>query len=340
VEIVEVQFKAQRKEIYLNSRSLYLHTGNYCVVQADRGEDMGLIVSIVKASPKDTEPDLKEILRHATDSDVERMEEKREKEAEALKICQQKAGEHDLQIKLVDVEYQFDGNKITFYFTADGRIDFRELVKDLAGIFRTRIDLRQIGVRDEARRFDGMGMCGRKLCCSSWLKDFEPVTLKMAKDQNLPLTPSKISGACGRLMCCLAYELSDYKDLARDIPKVGSKVNCFGGRHRLEKIDIFRASAILSDEDGNTVEVQIEELKAELARIAEKPAAESEGSGEEKREAPRPGEKRQERQSAGGGTGRPDGQADRGGEGDKGERKQDGSGSGRRRGRRRNRKKR
>jgi cell fate regulator YaaT (PSP1 superfamily) len=276
MELVEVQFKGQRKEIYINTRSLYLHTGNYCVVQADRGEDMGLIVSISRASPKDVDSDMKEILRHATDHDVEAMEEKREKEAEALKICQQKASEHDLQIKLVDVEYQFDGNKITFYFTADGRIDFRELVKDLAGIFRTRIDLRQIGVRDEARRFDGMGMCGRKLCCSSWLKDFEPVTLKMAKDQNLPLTPSKISGACGRLMCCLAYELSDYKELARDIPKVGSKVNCFGGRHRLEKVDIFRDSVILSDEDGNTIEVLIEDLKAELGRIAGK-ALEQEG---------------------------------------------------------------
>ncbi len=271
MELVEVQFKGQRKELYVNSRSLYLHTGNYCVVQADRGEDMGLIISIVKVNPKDVDSDIKEVLRHATDGDVEMMKEKREKESEALKVCQQKAAEHDLPIKLVDVEYQFDGNKITFYFTADGRIDFRELVKDLAGIFRTRIDLRQIGVRDEARRFDGMGMCGRKLCCSSWLKDFEPVTLKMAKDQNLPLTPSKISGACGRLMCCLAYELSDYKDLVRDIPKVGSKVHCFGGRHRLEKVDIFRASVFLSDEEGETKEVGIEDLKEELRRVAAAP---------------------------------------------------------------------
>ena len=199
MELVEIQFKGQRKELYVNSRALYLHTGNYCVVQADRGEDMGLVVSIVKVSPKDVDWDMKEILRHASDHDIQVMEERREKEVEALKICQQKAAEHDLQIKLVDVEYQFDGNKITFYFTADGRIDFRELVKDLAGVFRTRIDLRQIGVRDEARRFDGMGMCGRRLCCSTWLKDFEPVTLKMAKDQSLPLTPSKISGACGSI---------------------------------------------------------------------------------------------------------------------------------------------
>ncbi len=300
MELVEVQFKGQRKELYINSRELYLHTGNYCVVQADRGEDMGLVVSIAKVGPKEIESELKEILRHATDHDVEMMEEKREKELEALKTCQQKAAEHDLQIKLVDVEYQFDGNKITFYFTADGRIDFRELVKDLAGVFRTRIDLRQIGVRDEARRFDGMGMCGRKLCCSSWLKDFEPVTLKMAKDQNLPLTPSKISGACGRLMCCLAYELSDYKELVRDIPKVGSKVNCFGGRHRLEKVDLFRASVILSDEESNTIEVTIEELKVELARTAE---SASDPRIEESREkAPAPEKKINNDRNQGGGN--------------------------------------
>lgn len=300
MELVEVQFKGQRKELYVNSRELFLHTGNYCVVQADRGEDMGLIVSIVKVAPKGIESEMKEILRHATEHDVEAMKETREKELEALKTCQQKAGEHDLQIKLVDVEYQFDGNKITFYFTADGRIDFRELVKDLAGVFRTRIDLRQIGVRDEARRFDGMGMCGRKLCCSSWLKDFEPVTLKMAKDQNLPLTPSKISGACGRLMCCLAYELADYKELVRDIPKVGSKVNCFGSRHRLEKVDIFRASVILSDEDGNTIEVTIEELKTELARSVEQ-ASPGDAAGDAPRTRP---DNRPEPEKEGGSRGR------------------------------------
>jgi cell fate regulator YaaT (PSP1 superfamily) len=312
VELVEVQFKGQRKELYINSRELYLHSGNYCVVQADRGEDMGLVVSIVKVGPKETETDIKEVLRHATDHDVEMMEENRAKETEALKTCQQKAAEHDLQIKLVDVEYQFDGNKITFYFTADGRIDFRELVKDLAGVFRTRIDLRQIGVRDEARRFDGMGMCGRKLCCSSWLKDFEPVTLKMAKDQNLPLTPSKISGACGRLMCCLAYELCDYKELVRDIPKVGAKVTCFGGRHRLEKVDIFRSSAVLSDEDGNTIEVTIDDLKLEIGKSAGK-ADDSRKSGEravvpppEKKEnAPRePGANGEKKPQGDGGRGR------------------------------------
>ncbi len=315
MELVEVQFKGQRKELYANSRSLYLHTGNYCVVQADRGEDMGMIVSISRVSPKDVDSNAKEILRHATEHDIETMEERREKELEALKTCQQKAAEHDLQIKLVDVEYQFDGNKITFYFTADGRIDFRELVKDLAGVFRTRIDLRQIGVRDEARRFDGMGMCGRNLCCSSWLRDFEPVTLKMAKDQNLPLTPSKISGACGRLMCCLAYELSDYKELFRDIPKVGSKVNCFGGRHRLEKVDLFKASVILSDEDGNTIEVLVEELKEELEKSVRKMQGRPSGSGLEDS----PGKKNDATRDRGDSPGRrPSGEPEGGGRGRRG----------------------
>ncbi len=264
MEIVEVLFKAQRKEFYRNARSLYLRTGNHCIIQADRGEDMGLIVFLAQVGQDDVESDLKEVLRHATDKDVEHLGEIRKKEAEALAVCQEKVAVHQLPMKLVDVEYQFDGNKITFYFTSDGRIDFRELVKDLAAVFRTRIDLRQIGVRDEARRFDGMGMCGRTLCCATFLKDFEPVTLKMAKDQNLPLTPSKISGACGRLMCCLAYELSYYKELTGDIPKAGSKVQCFGGQHRIEKVDIFRQAVILSDGDGNQIEVGLDEFKGEL----------------------------------------------------------------------------
>jgi len=266
MEVIEVQFKAQRKEFYKNTKALYLRTGNYCVVQADRGEDMGMIISITRAEPADIDAEMKEVLRHATEKDVAHLNETRGKESEALRVCQQKVSEHKLPMKLVDVEYQFDGNKITFYFTSEGRIDFRELVKDLAGVFRTRIDLRQIGVRDEARRFDGMGMCGRRLCCATFLKDFEPVTLKMAKDQNLPLTPSKISGACGRLMCCLSYELDYYKELTKEIPKIGSKIKVFGGEHRIEKVDIFNRSVILSDADKNQIIVPLEALQEELRR--------------------------------------------------------------------------
>lgn len=283
MEIVEVQFKAQRKEFYTNTRELYLKTGNYCVVQADRGEDMGLIISIARANPEEVDADLKEVLRHATDHDLEILEEIREKEKDALATCQEKVVEHELPMKLVDVEYQFDGNKITFYFTSEGRIDFRELVRDLAGIFRTRIDLRQIGVRDEARRFDGMGMCGRRLCCATFLKDFEPVTLKMAKDQNLPLTPAKISGACGRLMCCLMYELRDYKEITKEIPKVGSKIRCFGQEHRIEKVDIFKRAVVLADADGNTIETPLEEFKQELGKEPKRDEPEDRETDEDKR---------------------------------------------------------
>jgi cell fate regulator YaaT (PSP1 superfamily) len=266
MEVIEIQFKAQRKEFYKNVKALYLRTGNYSVVQADRGEDMGMIISITRAEPAEIDVEMKEVLRHATEKDVEHLNEIRAKESEALRVCQQKVAEHKLPMKLVDVEYQFYGNKITFYFTSEGRIDFRELVKDLAGVFRTRIDLRQIGVRDEARRFDGMGMCGRRLCCATFLKDFEPVTLKMAKDQNLPLTPSKISGACGRLMCCLSYELDYYKELTKEIPKIGSKIKVFGGEHRIEKVDIFNRSVILSDADKNQIIVPLEALQEELRK--------------------------------------------------------------------------
>ncbi len=288
MEIVEIQFKAQRKEFYTNKRELYLKTGNCCVVQADRGEDMGLIISIARANPDEVDEDLKEVLRHATDRDLEILEEIREKEDNALATCQEKVNEHKLPMKLVDVEYQFDGNKITFYFTSEGRIDFRELVRDLAGIFRTRIDLRQIGVRDEARRFDGMGMCGRRLCCATFLKDFEPVTLKMAKDQNLPLTPAKISGACGRLMCCLMYELRDYKEITKEIPKVGSKIICFGQEHRIEKVDIFKRAVILADADGNTIEAPLEEFKEELGKESRNEGREDEkADGDQNRQLER-----------------------------------------------------
>jgi cell fate regulator YaaT (PSP1 superfamily) len=232
---------------------------------------MGFIVSLTQVDASEVEDDMKEVLRHATDKDIERLEEMRGKESEALGICVKKVEEHSLPMKLVDVEYQFDGNKITFYFTSEGRIDFRELVKDLAGVFRTRIDLRQIGVRDEARRFDGMGMCGRRLCCATFLKDLEPVTLKMAKDQNLPLTPSKISGACGRLMCCLAYELGYYKELALGIPKIGSNIHCFGGQHRIDKIDYLKSEIILSDADGNSVSVPLERFRSEMNKGASSP---------------------------------------------------------------------
>ncbi len=262
MEIVEIKFKSLRKEVFKNTRELYLKAGNFCIVEADRGEDMGQIIALFGATGEELEDIDKEVLRHATSEDEEKLETAREKEYEAIAICQEKAEEHNLPMKLVDVEYQFDGNKITFYFTSETRIDFRELVRDLAAIFKTRIDLRQIGVRDEARRFDGVGMCGRRICCAAFIKEFEPVTLKMAKEQNLPLTPAKISGACGRLMCCLAYELKEYRELRKGIPKAGNKVIYNGRQYRIEKANVFNSSIVLSDEDGNSVEIPAEDFKA------------------------------------------------------------------------------
>lgn len=255
MEIVEVKFKSLRKELFLNAKQLYLKEGNYCIVEADRGEDIGIIMDIYTGRGEELKDIEKHILRHATDSDMKEIEEAHKKEDEALEICQQKVDEHKLPMKLVDVEWQFDGNKITFYFTSDKRIDFRELVRDLAAVFKTRIDLRQIGVRDEARRFDGVGMCGRRLCCSLFIKNFNPITLKMAKEQNLPLTPAKISGVCGRLMCCLAFELDEYKDFMKGIPKSGSNVRYKDKQYRVEKTNFFKRSVIMTDMDGETVEI-------------------------------------------------------------------------------------
>ncbi|MCD6379616.1 stage 0 sporulation family protein [bacterium] len=267
MEIVEIKFKSLRKELFLNTRELYLKVGNYCIVDADRGEDMGIIIDISLGSGEELEDIEKEVLRHATDVDQEKIKEARQREDEALEICQQKVDEHKLPMKLVDVECQFDGNKITFYFTSDKRIDFRELVRDLAAVFKTRIDLRQIGVRDEARRFDGVGMCGRRLCCSTFIKDFKPVTLKMAKEQNLPLTPAKISGVCGRLMCCLAFELEEYKDFMKGIPKSGSNIWHQGRQYRVEKTNIFKRTVIMSDMEGGTVEVPEQVFIDEAAKV-------------------------------------------------------------------------
>lgn len=261
---VEVLFKLPRREYFRNSRSVDLVPGMFCVVQAERGEDVGLVVSVSDHPTTKPKSKLREVLRIASDTEVERLKENRKREREALDVCREKVARHSLAMKVVDVENQLDGNKITFFFTAEERIDFRKLVKDLAATFRTRIELRQIGARDEARRFPGYGVCGRTLCCTAWLKEFEPVSLKMAKDQNLPLTPSKISGACGRLMCCLSYELPIYKHIARNIPNVGQKVCCRGKTSKVEKVDIFQELVLLVDKEKNYSSYSFDEIMAEL----------------------------------------------------------------------------
>ena len=204
--------------------------------------------------------EIKSIIRHAAYTDMQIMMDNRQKEDEAFIVCLKKIRNHDLKMKLVDVEYQYDGNKICFYFPADKRIDFRSLVKDLAAEYRTRIELRQIGVRDEARRLGGLGVCGRPLCCKTFLNSFEPITSQMARDQNLSLSPSKISGLCGRLMCCLAYEEDFYKVQSGQLPMVDSVLECEGKRLRVNKVDIFTELFVVIDDDGNETTIPMNQF--------------------------------------------------------------------------------
>lgn len=211
-EVVGVRFKKAGKIYYFSPGGLELATGDNVIVETARGMEYGTVVlPLREISPNEVVSPLKEVLRKATTQDEQLFHNNEIKEKEAYKICQSKIIAHKLPMKLIDVEYTFDGNKIIFSFTAEGRVDFRELVKDLAAVFRTRIELRQIGVRDEAKMLGGLGSCGRELCCASFLGDFEPVSIRMAKDQNLSLNPTKISGICGRLMCCLKYENGCYE---------------------------------------------------------------------------------------------------------------------------------
>ena len=224
-EIIGVRFKNAGKTYYCSPKGEKITRADKVIVETARGVECGDVV-IPNRQVEDDKiiAPLKPVIRIATEKDLAQLEANRQKEREAFKICQEKITKHKLEMNLVDVEYTFDGNKILFYFTADGRIDFRELVKDLAGVFRTRIELRQIGVRDESKMLGGLGVCGRPFCCNTFLGDFQPVSIKMAKEQSLSLNPTKISGTCGRLMCCLKYEQDAYESLLKITPKNGALV--------------------------------------------------------------------------------------------------------------------
>ena len=230
-EVVGIRFKEVVKVYYFDPDGMQFKKGDRAVVETARGVECGEI-AMENREVDDSEivKPLKRIVRPANENDLRVVRENRAKEQKAFSICEEKIRAHNLDMKLVDVEYTFDGSKILFYFTADGRVDFRELVKDLAGVFRTRIELRQIGVRDESKMVGGFGMCGRPFCCSTFLGDFQPVSIKMAKEQGLSLNPVKISGTCGRLMCCLKYEQAAYEHLLRHTPKVGAIVETREGR--------------------------------------------------------------------------------------------------------------
>jgi len=261
VKLVELRFKGRRQHVYVNRRGIDLKIGDYCIVRADRGEDMGRVVpldSLDRSAVSDGKAF--EVIRKATAPDGMSLFRNRSREEDARRICLTRIETRKLEMKLVDVEMQFDGNKITFFFTAEKRIDFRELVKDLASTFKTRIELRQIGVRDEAKRMDGVGPCGKRLCCSQYLREFQPITLKMARDQHLALSPNKISGVCGRLMCCLAYERGLYVETLKSFPRIGSRVRTRTVEGKTVKADVFSRMLAVRTAEDEEVRVSVEEL--------------------------------------------------------------------------------
>lgn len=253
-KVTGVRFKKSGKIYFFDPVNFELEKGMYVIVDTAMGEEYGEVVIPFKEMEADnvTEP-LKKVVRIVTDKDKKMYEENKKKEPEARITFEEKVKKHDLKMKLIDVEYKFDGSKVIFYFTADGRIDFRELVKDLASVFRTRIELRQIGVRDEVRRMGGCGVCGRSLCCSCFLGNFETVSIKMAKDQNISLNPSKISGNCGRLMCCLKYEEEVYAEKLKRLPKVGAIVKTEEGTGEVIAVETLKEKVRVKLKDGDDV---------------------------------------------------------------------------------------
>ncbi len=256
--MIRVQLRGSGSTQFYQAGNLNLKEGDCVIVEHDRGLDYGLVVqpacgrSCPQADPKEAP---KKIIRLARENDLKQIEDNRARGKEAFAACLKKITEHKLDMKLVKAEYSFDRSKILFYFTSDGRVDFRNLVKDLAKIFKARIELRQIGVRDEARLFGGYGSCGRELCCKKFLKDFEPVTIKMAKEEGLPLNPPKISGLCGRLMCCLSYEYETYKLLSKGLPREGEHVHTPSGTGKVFSVNVFKRLVSVQLEDGGFIEV-------------------------------------------------------------------------------------
>lgn len=266
IKVVGIRFQRAGKIYYFDPLDYDLETAMHVIVETARGVEMGTVL----IPPKEVEDDkviqpLKPVIRVATDEDEKVMERNKEKEAEAYVICKEKIAKHGLEMKLVAAEYTFDNNKLLFYFTADGRIDFRELVKDLASVFRTRIELRQIGVRDETKMLGGIGICGRELCCKSYLTDFVPVSIKMAKEQNLSLNPTKISGVCGRLMCCLKNEQDTYEYLNSRLPSVGDYVTTPSGmKGEVQSINVLRQLVkviVDNGEEKELIEYPVDDLQ-------------------------------------------------------------------------------
>ena len=242
IKVIGVRFRKAGKVYYFDPAQMEIKMGDHVIVETARGIEFGeVVLGVREVDEKKVIQPLKSVIRMATKNDEELERKNKEKEHEAFQICQEKIRKHELQMKLIDAEYTFDNNKLLFYFTADGRIDFRELVKDLASVFRTRIELRQIGVRDETKIRGGIGICGRPLCCHTYLSEFAPVSIKMAKEQNLSLNPTKISGVCGRLMCCLTNEEETYEELNSHLPSNGDHVTTPEGlRGDVQSVNVLR----------------------------------------------------------------------------------------------------
>jgi cell fate regulator YaaT (PSP1 superfamily) len=259
--VVGVRFKRAGKIYYFDPNDLVLSLEQEVIVETARGLECGRVkIGPKKVSQEDITPPLKKVIRVATEKDKEQYLENQDKEVNAFQVCLEKIKQHQLEMKLIDVEYTFDRNKIIFYFTADGRVDFRELVKDLASIFRTRIELRQIGVRDEAKMLGGLGPCGRSMCCATFLGEFDPVSIKMAKEQNLSLNPAKISGICGRLMCCLKYESESYREINNELPGIGGTVQYQGKNAVVVEQNLLKETLILQLSNQERIEVPLGEV--------------------------------------------------------------------------------
>ncbi|RMF60234.1 MAG: hypothetical protein D6743_15270 [Calditrichaeota bacterium] len=263
--IVEIKFKGERRGLFKTPKDFFVKVGDYVIVQAERGVDLGRVNHLNPFVSEDTEVDkLRKVLRKPSRDDLQRFQENRHQEELALKKCKQKVKNHALNMKLIDCEFQFDCNKITFYFTSENRVDFRKLVRDVAAVYRTRIEFRQIGVRDEARRLGGYGVCGRELCCSCWIRDFLPVTTQAAKDQNLPLNPSKLAGVCGRLKCCLMFERDFYNRAIKRFPQLARPITTERGEGIVSNIDIFNDEVIVLYPDDSTETYSLEFLQDRL----------------------------------------------------------------------------
>ena len=282
VKVVGIRFRNAGKIYYFGPGKLQLKAGIHAIVETARGVEMGTVMTDPReVSEESVVQPLKPVIRIATEQDEKQAEKNRQKEKEAFKICLEKIAKHKLDMKLVEAEYTFDNNKLLFYFTADGRIDFRELVKDLAAVFRTRIELRQIGVRDETKIMGGYGICGRELCCHTFLSEFAPVSIKMAKEQNLSLNPTKISGVCGRLMCCLKNEEETYEVLNSRLPGLGDAVTTSDGlKGEVHSVNVLRQTVkviVIVDKDEKEIrEYKVDQLKFKPRR--------KKGKGGEKQE--------------------------------------------------------